>query len=268
MKQEQFGVEYYDLSDVTFIIPFKWDSKERSENLGCVLDFILRDCFTKIVLVQDFSPSENGNVTITTGPIRVYWLGTVDTFRFDSPQPIHGVFHRTGAINFGISKVETPFFAIYDTDCIFDLEAIYKAVEILRAGASIVYPYDGRFVNIERSYITDGVIIEKQSCATESVGGAVFLRTDAYRAAGCDNEYLMSHCPDDVERRDRMRILGHTIYRVDGKCYHIEHPITLNSRPVNDFTQANLAEYNKVKNMSREELEDYIKTWAWNPKNT
>lgn len=241
------------LHDVTFIIPIRVDSEERLENLYCVISHLKMNFHCHIMVIEDIG--DKGSRVCC--PSDSTWVKYSILFRDDE------IFHRTRVINWGIKNVRTKFFAIYDTDCIFDVAALYESVNRLRAGADMVYPYSGRFVNIDRSYIVDGVIKEQVSCATGSVGGAVFLRTVAYKAAGLDNEYLISHCPDDVERYERMLKLGYKVERVDGTCWHITHPVLLNSRPVNDFTKANLEEYNKVKAMSKIELEEYIKTWPW-----
>lgn len=252
--------ESRNLEDTTFIIPFRYDSPERMENLLCICRFLNAHFHTRILVIEDIGNQVRSVYFPQIRPPHSS-LSTINhmviPFREDN------VFHRTAVINSGIKTLSTPYFAIYDADCIFNPESIIAAHKLLHEGASMVYPYGGKFVDIERSYIADGVIMELESYATDSVGGAVFLNTAAYRAAGGENENLISHCPDDGERYARMNILGHRIERVSGTCWHLEHPTAANS-PVNSFTAANMAEYGKVKAMGRVELENYIKTWGWN----
>jgi len=133
---------------------------------------------------------------------------------------------------------------------------------LLREGSTLVFPYSGNFVDIERSYIQDGIIIERESFATGSVGGACFLNRADYWKCGLENENLQSWCPDDVDRFHRVKTLGYQFDRTGGNCWHINHPPSLNSG-VNKFTEQNNKEWLKVKEMNKEQLLEYIKTWGW-----
>lgn len=242
-----------DISDVTFIIPVQIDSPERLENLNTILKFLFSHFFTRVIVIED-----TGN----TGQ-RVFLPPVSEARYFACSLRSDGVFHRTGVINCGIAGSNTKFISIYDADCIFDPENIIASVLELREGADMVYPYSGKFVDIDRKYISTGEIEERVSFTTESAGGAVFLRREAYCDAGMDNEFLISHCPDDVERFSRMKKLGYIVRRIEGTCWHITHPRGKNSAAVNDFTQTNLAEYKKVDGMTKQQLYEYIQTWPW-----
>ena len=239
-----------DLSDVTFVIPFYHDTPERLENLKVILKYINENFETMISL------SEVGEKSV--------WaeldISGCHTFEYRED----GLFHRTHVINEGIKhpSVKTPYIAIYDTDVIFNREDIEYAVKSLRLGCEFAYPYNGDFVDIERSYISDGVIREKESLTKDSCGGAVFINRGDYWRAGLENEALISWSPEDVERKERMLKLKYTMARAQGKCYHIKHPPSSNSGP-NKYTIKNNEELVRVRDMSREELEDYIKTWNW-----
>ena len=240
----------FDLLDTTFIIPYYKDSKERVENLNCIIKFIWYNFDTNVIVLE-------------SGPIQTmasHWSNKNHVYEFIKNDS--GIFHRTRVINEGIKKAKTPYVAIYDTDVVFEPENILSAVELLRQGVTLSYPYDGRFIDVNRSYIEDGIIIEKESFALGSVGGACFLNREDYWKCGLENEVYQSHCPDDVDRYHRVRTLGYRVERMVGKCYHISHPASANSG-VNQFTMANNIEWNKVKAMGKEELESYIKTWEW-----
>lgn len=238
-----------DLNDVTFIIPFYKDSEERLENLKCIINYLGKNFKTRIFIIE-------AGVFSSYRDIRYH----VD--RYDFQFTASSMFHRTAIINKGIIAAETPYVAIYDTDVIFKPEQIIEAVEKLRAGATLVYPYGGDFVDINRSYINDGEIIERESFAKESVGGACFLNREDYFKCGLENEHYYSWCPDDVDRLHRVKTLGYRVERVDGKCWHINHPASHNSG-VNRFTEANNAEWLKIKAMNKEQLTEYISTWPW-----
>jgi len=239
-----------DLTDVTFVIPFYHDTPERLENLKAVLKFINENFETMI------SISEVGDKSV--------WaeldISGCHTFEYRDD----GLFHRTRVINDGIKHpgVRTPFIAIYDTDVIFDPQDVLQAVKSLRLGCEFVYPYNGDFVDIERSYIQDGVIKERESLTKDSCGGAVFVNRDAYWEAGLEDENIISWGPEDTERKARMLKLKYTMARSTGKCYHIKHPPSPNSGP-NKYTQQNNAEFEKVRDMEKDELINYINTWEW-----
>lgn len=237
------------LNDVTFIIPYYMDSKERYENLCAVYEFISQKFTTNIIVVRY---AGSGSKTPVYN-------------KKDKVNNLHipgwnGEFHRTKAINEGIEMARTKYISIYDTDCIFLTSSILEAVDMLREGASLVYPYGGKFVDIKRSYIKEGVIEELHSYTVNSYGGACFLNREDYISCGMENENLAgAWCHDDVERYERVNKLGYKVRRVlDGVCYHIQHPVS-------DASKSNPSdtEYMKIKNMRKSELQEYIKTWPW-----
>lgn len=242
----------HNLTDVTFVIPYLQDSKERRQNLYCIVAWLVENFKTHIII------HEESNTPTLIHSITLNEYATV----MHSPEEIAGVFYRTKVINDAIKKVKTPAICIYDTDVIFDSKNLAEAMRLIKKH-HMVFPYDGTFVDIERSYIQDGKIRERDSHAINSYGGAVFIRTLDYWNAGLESEHIVSWGPEDGERYERMKTLGYSIARVPGKCYHIEHARGINSGPKNPYTNANLKEYHKVKEMSREDLIAYTKSWQW-----
>ena len=242
----------YDLKKITFIIPFYLDHDDRIENARCVLSFLYKKFRTNIIFVESMEKRE---------------LPPFSTSIYDALYMVEkqdgDIFHRTKVINAGIRKARTPFIAIYDTDCIFEPMQIVKAYQLLEQGCDVAYPYDGRFMDIDREYITTGEIKEHTSFATGSVGGAVFMNREKYIEAGLENEFLVSHAPEDAERYHRLLTLGYRIARIEGKCYHITHWRGINSGAANPHHAQNMKEYEKVKAMNAEELQQYINTWEW-----
>ena len=242
----------HNLKNCTFVIPFFYDSQERVENLACILDFLTENFDTNIILVEDDDAPMIEHPSLLCGVKYIF-----------NKRSIPGIFHRTKVINIGIKAATTPYIAIYDTDCIFELSQLVDAAQALVSGLDFCYPYGGDFVDVERSYIATGIIKERESFAKESVGGAVFLNRKRYIAAGYENQHLISHAPEDVERFSRMKTLGYTWNRIPGKCWHITHARSINSGPTHGYTNANMKEYLKVLAMEKEELTEYIKTWEW-----
>lgn len=241
------------LRDVSFVIPFHADSQDRIENLKCIVDFINLNFDTTIILIESAS-RQNVVPSKLSLPLRFLYWNVVQN---------GAIFHRTRVINYGIKKAFTPYVAIYDTDCIFEPQQILHAVCALRDGADAIYPYGGDFIDVERSYIADGIIKERESFTKESVGGAVFLNKARYKAAGLENERLIGWAPEDAERYYRMTTLGYKVGRIPGKCWHITHSRGPNSSAQNPYTNANMKEYLKVRSMEKVELTEYIKGWEW-----
>lgn len=247
-----------DLKDTTFIIPIFIDSPERLENVKCILKFLQDNFDTNFSICEYVDVNRNFNWNIgdlVEGAAQTHVLSENVNF------------NRTEAINKAIKHkaVKTPYIAIYDTDVIFDPENIYKAVKFLHAGYTMAYPYSGVFSDIDRSYIETGIIKEvSQSYVSGSYGGACFLNREHYLKCGLENENLRGgHVPDDIERVTRLKNLGFKVERVSGICYHIQHPPAPDQGNNNKYKEENQAEFIKVRDMSRVELEEYIETWAW-----
>ena len=249
--------------DLTFVIPFYYDGEYRLENLQCILKILGKFGSNVIVIEQGgYQHFTNTDFYFDEAKIngKYYFIPNHDVCQGLGIE----LFYRTKIINIGLKKVATKYASIYDTDVFFDDENYRKTYDLLLGKRTVVYPYDGRFVDIDRSYITDGIIKQQTSMATGSYGGAVFLNLDDYRKCGLENEKLIGWAPEDFERHSRIDKLGFNIHRIEGKCYHIIHPHSgINSSPSNPFDKQNLSEYCKVNKMEKEQLIEYIKTFSW-----
>jgi hypothetical protein len=89
------------------------------------------------------------------------------------------------------------------------------------------------------------------------------MNKDKFIKAGMENENFISWGPEDVERRDRLIKLGYRVASSDGKLFHLEHSRTFNSNTTNPLFSNNEQEYQKILNMSQDQLKQYIGTWQW-----
>lgn len=236
-----------DLSEITFIIPVSLDSTERMDSLNNILHFINDKFKTNIIIIEE--DTEQKVFCIETN-IDLYFLKRESN-----------IFYRTKVINHGLKRAQTKYACIYDTDVIFEPASFVKALELLKEDNTLVYPYSGKFVDIERSYLSDGIIKERPSCVIESFGGALFVNLEKYKECGLENETIIGWGFEDFERHDRVKILGHKIARVPGTCWHIEHPRGINSSTQNPHWANNEKELYKVRGMDKEELQKYISLW-------
>lgn len=215
---------------VTFIIPVRIDSPERSANLDTILEQLsCRRDASILILEADIMPlykmkKEYSNV------------------RYCFVEDCNSVFHRTKYLNQLLRDTETVLVGIWDTDVILSDEQIDNALlEICEGKAVMSYPYDGRFYfctpeesslyrqkgSIDRLLKLQGLV--NFSYISNSVGGAFLVRKDIYLEVGGENEAFYGWGMEDQERVKRLFILGWPITRVKGPLFHLFHPRNENS---------------------------------------
>ena len=246
------------LKDVTFTIPVHFDHIDRKMNLDLSL-FLLQSAFDTnfIVCEQGFKKFEY----------------TSKWAKYTQLNSKH--FHRTKMLNDMANLAETDYIVNWDCDVIIPPMQILMAGEELRAGADVVYPYDGRFARIPRApwfakiqkHRDIGIVGAEPFKGREedhnSVGGAVMFNRNAFMDGGMENEHMISFGPEDCERADRFKLLGYDIRRVKGSLFHLNHFVGANSSSRNPHFKANHEELEKIRAMNADELRDYIDTWKW-----
>lgn len=247
-----------DLKDVTFTIPVRFDHMDRKTNLELSL-YMLQSAFDTNFIICE----QGGNRFENTSKWGKY-------LKSDSKK-----FHRTKMLNDMCSLAETPIIVNWDCDVIIPPMQIFLAVEQLRAGADMVFPYDGCFARMPRvkwlpalqKHRDIGIVGAEPFKGREpdhnSVGGAVMFNKDAFVDGGMENENMISFGPEDCERHDRFKMLGYDIRRIPGVLFHMNHFVGVNSSPRNPDFKANHQELEKIRAMSPEQLREYIDTWKW-----
>ena len=247
-----------DLKDVTFTIPVFYDHPDRKANLDLSV-CLLQHVFDTNIIVQENKSAGLQHI----GEYVDYW------------QSDHEVFHRTKMLNQMAEIATTPIIVNWDCDIVLPPMQIWKAVEAIRNGADMVFPYDGRFARIPRQvwykdlchWLDIGIIGDTKFNGMNSndnfnsVGGAVFWNKESYFNAGGENENFISFGAEDQERVVRAEKLGLKIERINGCLYHINHWVGVNSTTSNPYFIPNRMEFEKIKAMSKEELISYISNW-------
>ena len=138
----------------------------------------------------------------------------------------------------------------------------------------MIYPYDGNFYNIPEKSV--GLIVNSLDLSSvnpsmccnmrpagDSVGGILFWdKIKFFMEFGGGNENFISWGYDDTEMFERANKLGIKIGRCEKGLYHLPHKSSLNSlNGAHKYYNNNELEWIKVKNMSKEQLITYIKTW-------
>jgi predicted glycosyltransferase involved in capsule biosynthesis len=219
-----------DIRDMTFIIPVRFDSVARLENLILSVQSLLKNFHTHIMVLEAAS-YPNGIIQKMLGN-KMEYLFLEDR---DS------VFYKTKYLNIMTRRTCTPFIGIWDADVIIPKEQIMDSIEKLRQGFDVAYPYDGHFYDtsfVIRELYTQNKSIQflvknkdKMSLiyGNQMPGGAVFANREAYIKAGMVSEKFYGWGPEDFELYERLKILGLKIHRSEGPLFHLTHSRGSNS---------------------------------------
>jgi SAM-dependent methyltransferase len=249
------------LPDLTFTIPVYYDHDHRKQNLDLVLYMLMSTLDTNFIVCE-----WGGDKFRYTAAWGTYM--TLD----DAPY-----FHRTRMLNQMAEAAQTPYIANWDADVIIPPAQILAAVEALRAGADMVYPYDGGFARMRREDwwakiqgardigIVRDTPFRHRAASHNSVGGAVMWNKESFVDGGMENQNFISFGPEDCERHDRFKALGYNIRRTRGALFHMDHFVGPNSSPKNPHFKHNTEEIEKIRSLcpNRQALRAYIDTWDW-----
>ena len=259
------------LPDVTFVIPLRIDSPERTRNLDVLIDFIIRS-FDSNILIMEADSHQKYFVKKPDSRIRHF-------FEEDN----HPIFHRTFYLNNLYRKVDTPLIAVWDTDALVTPEQIVDTVmQICKGNAVMGLPYNGRMYKTTAELANlfhetqDFDVLIRNACNLElmygdfSVGGAFIVDKEKYLQAGGENEFFTGWGAEDFERVKRMEILyPQPVYHAKNGLFHLWHPRYLNSYHANLKYEINgKSELLKVCAMTENELLNYIKSWPWTTEKT
>lgn len=248
-----------DLRDVTFTIPVHYDHEDRKQNLGVAIAY-LRKHFATSILV-----GEQGS--------RMFEQGEYDYIEFPYKE-----FHRTKMLNDMANEASTPIIVNYDADVLIPVLQTVEAVEAIRKRRAVmVYPYDGRFARVDRSYYP--IIRDELDCGyfkretlfkgtrpidPPSVGGAIFWDKESFIYGGMENEHMINYGPEDVERMVRFEKLGYAIKRIPGTIYHLDHWVGKNSGGGGNLHfDNNHKELNRIEKMTNQEMLEELNKWEW-----
>lgn len=248
-----------DLKDVEFQIPIRVDHENRLENLELLVDYLNHHFDTNITVMESSERSILQNTSLSK-KVNYIW-------EFDDKE----YFHRTRILNLMAKNSKHPIIVNQDTDVLLNIQNYFSATEAIRRNEfDVIYPYDGRFMEVLRNFIPkikenmDVSWIKETDCNLlhpSSVGGIIFENREKFLKVGMENEKCISYGFEDNERFSRFLKLGLRVVRLPGFLIHLFHWRGKNSEPTNDFFNQNMREYNKIAIMNKTDLENYIKTW-------
>ena len=225
-------MEYIDL---TIVIPIRIDSSDRLRNIHLVIDSLKKFNGIEIIILE----ADKQSLLEDIEGVRIIFVED------DNP-----LFYRTKYINQLCHLTDRPLLGIWDSDVIIPAEQLDKSLYLLRlAVVDMVYPYDGRFLNVSGQYLDQFIQTKDDNSLVENIfsipcaygkrscGGAFLVNRKAYIEAGGENEKFKGWGPEDLERYKRWEIKGYNVDRVDGALYHLNHYMGLNSRYLNSETR-------------------------------
>ena len=243
----------YDLTNTTFVVPFRADSESRLQNLDITTRYINKYFNTKILIVESDSTQK-------------IFSNELYEVHFIQADPSN--FHRTALLNYGFKQAETENIANYDIDVLFKPEAYVAAVEqLVHPHIMFSFPYGGLFMDVQEEQkreidelLSLETVTEARSswCHHFSLGGAFFANKERYASIGFENPNFIGWGLEDDERVHRAQKLGYSISRIEGTLWHLPHDRTgvFYSAGAN-----NHAEMFKIQGMDPHTLREYIKKW-------
>lgn len=251
------------LQDVTFTIPVFIDHKHRSENLDLCVRQLVENFDTFVIVTEQ-------GLTSKAAGIKKYGATYLHAEGMQ-------FFHRTKMLNDMARMATTKIVVNWDCDVFVPMVQLLMAAQEIREGADMVYPYDGRFARVPRTWYPQlsrtndiGIFGVTQftgkfgaKIPTTSVGGAIMFNRESFFTGGGENEYMISFGPEDWERFYRFQAFGYNIKRVKGPLFHLDHYIGPNSSGRNPHFKLNHKELNEIRARSLDDLVAYVMTWPW-----
>jgi len=249
-----------DLKDCCFTIPVRADHEDRVENLKLIIRYLLENLDTDIMV------QEQGGTTFNF--VGDDWRVKYLTFGGHD-------FHRTRMLNYMAAHTNKPYIFNWDADVLITPLQLWLTAEKLRAGADMVYPYDGQFARAPRNtwfvklrdhdgdvgIFGDTKLNGMNRGDAVSLGGAVAWNKKKFFELGGENEQFVAYCPEDMERYERAVKLGAIIDRVPGPMYHINHFVGPTSNMSNPHYPAGKRELERIRALPADILYTEVKTW-------
>jgi len=230
-----------NLSDTSFLIYTRIDSKDWLLNLKMVIEHIQRYFDANIVVWEI-----NVESKIPKG------MKELENISYRIVQDPNPILHNTKYRNHMGLKCRTSYFFINDVDVIAGPNALFSSVEHHRNANNtiLMYPYNGYFydvpTNIREEYIKSGDYEQLKIKEMEfslwfrnSTGGIFGCRKVDLRKSGPDDEKIYDWRHDDKERYYQLKKEGFGIKHERSPLYHMNHIRKTNSRYANKGARTN-----------------------------
>jgi len=275
--EPQFKNQHWDISDCTFIIPLRIESRDRMRNIITTLIYLLRNFKTNVIV------KEVDKESIFKQSVQPALEAALEDFQLEGlthifEQSDEYTFHRTKIINDMLWMVETPYVANYDCDILLPKTSYAYAINLIKNGyketedsevfyPKCVYPYGigpyqaqltasdeevSNFMNNEFNFEE----FKNWRAYDAKYGFVQFFDTEEYKRLGGENEGFVAYGYEDDERHYRFSMLS-KVARMDERIFHLEHCRSKNSWFNNPHIESNRKLWEKLKSCKKEELQLY-----------
>ena len=275
--EPQFKNQHWDISDCTFIIPLRIESRDRMRNIITTLIYLLRNFKTNVIV------KEVDKESIFKESVQPALEEALKDFQLEGlthifEQSDEYTFHRTKIINDMLWMVKTPYVSNYDCDILLPKTSYAYAINLLKNGyketpeseifyPKCVYPYGfgpyqaqltasdeevSNFMNQEFSF----EVFKNWRAYDAKYGFVQFFDTEEYKRLGGENEGFVAYGYEDDERHYRFSMLS-KVARMSERIFHLEHQRSKNSWFNNPHIEDNRKLWEKLKSCKKEELQLY-----------
>lgn len=251
------------LNDLTIVIPFKLDVKERIRNLKFLVTY-LRNNFENVKIIigeVDKKPK-----------LKKYFGCDYIFLRTESD-----LFQKTKVLNLLINESHTKFVCSHDVDILLNPLDIVKAYRLLSENKiNFAFPYNRIIYCIRGKYnrMVFRMIRDKQPVCFPKIdlrfhtfgapGGAFIFNKNEFIRCGMENENFEGWGFEDDERYYRLIKLNHIVYCMDNPAYHLHHQRKKYQRIDSDQGIKNKKIlFDTILSKNKNELVKEITRWNW-----
>lgn len=254
---------------VDILIPIKIDSRCRTRNLNIILNYIKEYYSDYNIHIVEGDITQKLHPRIFTKDINYNYVKLQHREHF----------HQAKLINDLCNQSTNDIICIQDADVFITKEQFNKSVEYINSGEyDMISPYNGTCYNLldDHVFTIQKLLHDKQPivnnintslckkrCNGKSKGGCYFFNKQKFIEGGMANENFVGWGGEDDELLHRFTKLNYKFYRLEGVLYHLPHDRTNNAKPHHELYQNNMIELQRIIKMTKEELQEEIKTWSW-----
>jgi len=266
------------MNDITFIIHLRKDTDERAKNVDIVIAYyknILPSC--KFIVVED---DKIQNFEYLKDDTSIHYIHFYN----------EGQHNKCKGYNNGLNSCETDIVCFLDIDCIVSKQNIDKAISTLENTDGLYIGYNGVAIYfnytvkskitstteslydllesfIDTTNIRTGYANEHYHVAnTKAVGGVLLGKRQTFIDIGGFNPNFKGWGYEDNEIIIRAKKLGITPFFINTPkpfLLHLPHinEELKNKENIHDSYKLNEREFLNINALTKNELEEYIKTW-------
>lgn len=261
---------------LSFIVPVSIDNAERAYNLETCIRYYHKDNFvipTEFILVE--SSKKPSDITFYKHVDKYIFSRTNDSFK------------KTQAYNTGAKLAKGDIFCFLDADVFINrdsFESLYSQIRDVNGvylgynGTAIYTTRSGKiefeeslsnwdkmcslidFNNVRTNYCTSKYIVGN----TNAVGGCLLMNRQTFNKIKGFNPNFIGWGYEDNEIISRTKILEVPIYKLykeQDLLLHLWHDVENTDKSIHPNYKNNESEVRKIESMSKQQLQEYIKTW-------